>query len=842
MADTPPSIVDTLKADFELSDAQFEALPLLSEVDLVRQTDSHLIEHATLTTTTYHPFKLFIGESNNDAFHVYLYRATSSKRQYKMEITSVDLENGSHYDPIDATYYGTIRDLAYPFNTFLGGPRFVAVVKWYFTVGLRTGLFDEDPGFAPTSSWRRDLQGACNELIAATEMEEGTEQQAGAKRVEKEKRVGEKKDGENLEAVKQMAELRWADDTTGNDTTGAKRLAQYSLSRQKSESIMGYDGPRDAEDPGSGQISSAEHSPTSPVVKTRRDRREEDHSTAKTSRFVNHAIAATNEDSRRRAQGVRRAQDDVNAGKSRLQDAQRRTDTHGSPGRENPSEDDTNDVDAEAASLEAEYTELFRQREKINHRMRAIQNGMSGIAFQNLLEKIRAASLSFVAALRSFPAAEMLSGILIFNQKGENLIFRAFRNDCRPRLADVFRIQVISNAQVRSPILTLGSTTFSHVKHENIYLVAVTKSNANAALVFEFLYRLIGLGKAYFGKFDEEAVKNNFVLVYELLDEILDFGYPQNTETDTLKMYITTEGVKSERAMEDSSKITMQATGALSWRRADIKYRKNEAFVDVIEDVNLLMSATGTVLRADVNGQIIMRAYLSGTPECKFGLNDRLTLGEDNLQQPSGNKAGAKATRAAAGSVTLEDCQFHQCVKLGKFDADRIISFIPPDGEFELMRYRATENVNLPFKVHAIVNEVGKTKVEYSIAIRANYGSKLFATNVVVRIPTPLNTARITERTSQGKAKYEPEHNNIVWKIPRFTGQSEYVLSAEASLTSMTNQKAWSRPPLNLSFSLLMFTSSGLLVRYLKVFEKSNYSSVKWVRYMTRAGNYEIRF
>ena len=112
----------------------------------------------------------------------------------------------------------------------------------------------------------------------------------------------------------------------------------------------------------------------------------------------------------------------------------------------------------------------------------------------------------------------MLSGILIFNQKGENLIFRAFRNDCRPRLADVFRIQVISNAQVRSPILTLGSTTFSHVKHENIYIVAVTRSNANAALVFEFIYRLVGLGKGYFGKFDEEAVKSNFVLVYELLD------------------------------------------------------------------------------------------------------------------------------------------------------------------------------------------------------------------------------------------------------------------------------------------------------------------------------------
>ena len=136
----------------------------------------------------------------------------------------------------------------------------------------------------------------------------------------------------------------------------------------------------------------------------------------------------------------------------------------------------------------------------------------------------------------------MLSGILIFNQKGENLIFRAFRNDCRPRLADVFRIQVISNPLVRSPLLTLGSTSFSHIKHENIFLVAVTKGNANGALVFEFLYKLVSLGKSYFGKFDEEAVKNNFVLIYELLDEIMDFGYPQNTDTDVLKLYITTEG------------------------------------------------------------------------------------------------------------------------------------------------------------------------------------------------------------------------------------------------------------------------------------------------------------
>ncbi|KAK9334163.1 Mu homology domain-containing protein [Lipomyces starkeyi] len=433
----------------------------------------------------------------------------------------------------------------------------------------------------------------------------------------------------------------------------------------------------------------------------------------------------------------------------------------------------------------------------------------------------------------------MLSAILLYNQKGEVLISRIYRDGLRRSISDLFRIQVISNTDVRSPVLTLGTTTFCHVKHENIYIVAVSRQNADVALIFEFLYKIVALGRAYFGKLDEEAIKNNFTLIYELLDEVMDFGYPQNTETDTLKMYIMTEGVRSEIRAEESRKITMQATGAMSWRRDDIKYRRNEVFVDVFEDVNLLMSATGTVLRADVAGQIILRAFLSGMPECKFGLNDRLLID----QPDDGNSKSKRAAKAAAGSVTLEDCQFHQCVRLGRFDADRTISFIPPDGEFELMKYRATENINLPFTVHVLVNEIGRTKVEYQVAVKATFGAKLFATNVVLKIPTPLNTASVTTHVTQGKAKYEPSENAINWKISRFTGGSEYVFSGEAELlSSMTKHKTWSRPPVAMQFSLMMFTSSGLLVRYLKVFEKSNYSSVKWVRYVVRAGSYEIRF
>ncbi|GAA5996258.1 AP-2 complex subunit mu [Rhodotorula paludigena] len=434
-----------------------------------------------------------------------------------------------------------------------------------------------------------------------------------------------------------------------------------------------------------------------------------------------------------------------------------------------------------------------------------------------------------------------ISGFFVLNLKGEVLISRLFRPDLKRSISDIFRIHVVaSSTPPTSPLITLSNTTFFHTRHGGLWLVAVCKHNANAALVYEFLYRFINLGRSYFGKLDEESVKNNFVLIYELLDEILDFGYPQNSESDTLKMYITTEGVKSEQAVrEEASKITIQATGAISWRRSDVKYRKNEAFVDVIETVNLSMNAKGSVLRADVDGQILMRAYLSGTPECKFGLNDKLVI--DKAGQPNKAKLPAGGGLESA-SVELDDCQFHQCVKLGKFDSDRTISFVPPDGEFELMRYRSTSNINLPFRVQPIVEEVGKSRVEYTVHVRALFQPKLSATNVVIKIPTPLNTASVDCKVGVGKAKYVPAENVIVWKIPRFQGGADTTFTAEASLSQTTVRKAWSRPPISIDFQVLMFTASGLLVRFLKVFEKSNYQSVKWVRYLTKAnGSYLIR-
>src|ERR1700730_14083035 len=79
-------------------------------------------------------------------------------------------------------------------------------------------------------------------------------------------------------------------------------------------------------------------------------------------------------------------------------------------------------------------------------------------------------------------------------------------------------------------------------------------------------------------------------------------------------------------------------------------------------------------------------------------------------------------------------------------------------------------------------------------------------------------------------------------RIPRIQGGQEHTLTGTAELTSTTHRQVWARPPIDVDFQVLMFTASGLIVRFLKVFEKSNYHSIKWVRYLTKAsGTYQIR-
>ena len=56
--------------------------------------------------------------------------------------------------------------------------------------------------------------------------------------------------------------------------------------------------------------------------------------------------------------------------------------------------------------------------------------------------------------------------------------------------------------------------------------------------VIEFLHRVADTFEDYFNDITETTIKDNYVVVYELLDEMLDNGFPLATESNILKELI----------------------------------------------------------------------------------------------------------------------------------------------------------------------------------------------------------------------------------------------------------------------------------------------------------------
>ncbi len=230
--------------------------------------------------------------------------------------------------------------------------------------------------------------------------------------------------------------------------------------------------------------------------------------------------------------------------------------------------------------------------------------------------------------------------------------FPASRSDIPRTSMDSFRSKIIGTKSTGStpPVINMEGVTFAYIRHRNLFLVGATRGNPNAALIFEYLIQMLRILKAYLGDdFNDESLKSNFTLVYELFDETMDYGYPQNCSIDVLKLYINQGNLQTSGPAASGTALTSQITGAIDWRREGIRYRNNEVYIDVQETISMQISTTGQLLRSEITGKVMMKALLSGMPECKFGLNDKLIM----------DKEGG-ATTNKAGGVELDDCTFHR--------------------------------------------------------------------------------------------------------------------------------------------------------------------------------------
>eukprot|EP01112_Ceratiomyxa_fruticulosa_P013782 TRINITY_DN3893_c0_g1_i1.p1 TRINITY_DN3893_c0_g1~~TRINITY_DN3893_c0_g1_i1.p1 ORF type:complete len:442 (-),score=59.41 TRINITY_DN3893_c0_g1_i1:123-1448(-) len=435
------------------------------------------------------------------------------------------------------------------------------------------------------------------------------------------------------------------------------------------------------------------------------------------------------------------------------------------------------------------------------------------------------------------------SAIFILDMKGKVLISRNYRGDVPMSVASRFIQRLLEEEDLNmKPIVEEEGVSYIYIKHANVYLLATTERNADAATILLFLYKIVEVLEEYFKELEEESIRDNFVIIYELLDEMMDFGYPQTTEPKILQEYITQEGYKLESGQKAPS-IPAAITGVVSWRTENIKYRKNEVFLDVIESINLLVSATGTILRSEIVGSIKMRSFLSGMPELRLGLNDKVQF-DAGLGGSGGSSSSARPTSTSRGKgIELEDVKFHQCVRLTRFENDRTISFIPPDGEFELMSYRLNTSVKPLIWIESIIDPHAHSRVEYMVKAKSQFKARSIANNVQILVPVPPDADTPKFKATMGSCRYSPEEESAVWTIKQFPGGREFLMRAHFGLPSIQNPETATaaKPPITVKFEIPYYTVSGIQVRYLKIIEKSGYQALPWVRYVCLSGDYQFR-
>lgn len=89
-----------------------------------------------------------------------------------------------------------------------------------------------------------------------------------------------------------------------------------------------------------------------------------------------------------------------------------------------------------------------------------------------------------------------------------------------------------------NPVIATPHHYLISIRRGGVSYVAVCMTDIPPLFVIEFLHRVVDTFEDYFSECTESIIKENYVVVYELLDEMLDNGFPMATESNILKELI----------------------------------------------------------------------------------------------------------------------------------------------------------------------------------------------------------------------------------------------------------------------------------------------------------------
>ncbi|EFC42571.1 predicted protein [Naegleria gruberi] len=424
-----------------------------------------------------------------------------------------------------------------------------------------------------------------------------------------------------------------------------------------------------------------------------------------------------------------------------------------------------------------------------------------------------------------------ISQFYILSTRGDKIIARDYRYDIVKGSEEIFFRKIKSMDSEGFPVFEVQGIQFVSLKKSNMYFVITTRNNVSAITYIQFLARISNLIRDFCGTLNEESVRQNFTLIYEILDEIIDNGFIQDCNTKLLKSFISNEPVElTEQRTVNSTAAARPIQGGQN--------KKSELFLDVLEKINVTFSSAGNVLNSEIVGSIIMKSFIPGDPLIKLGLTEGLVISSEENRP--------------YGTVVLDYVKFSEYVDLREFEQSRVLSLYPPDGEFSVMDYRVSKEYNVPFRITPYVTKESQFKVKLLVTLRNELPATKQATNVVVRIPVPKDTATVSVEFGVGQQnsyEYNAADQVVLWGIKKFPGSLEQVIKINVVTNSaITYALSPQMGPVGMRFEIPMHNCSGLEVKYLKVVTPTSLATPKkstepsrYVRCITQAGSYLCR-
>lgn len=417
----------------------------------------------------------------------------------------------------------------------------------------------------------------------------------------------------------------------------------------------------------------------------------------------------------------------------------------------------------------------------------------------------------------------MISQLFILSSRGDILINRNLRDDLIKETPEIFFRKVKLSEEDYPPIFNIEGINYIYLKRYNIYIVATTRFNISPSFILEYMNKITNVIKDFCGILSEESIRKNFVLIYEIIDEMMDFGYPQLTSTEKIKDYVVSspEIEKKFSLSINTPKIFKTNTIKVSATKNPITDKNNNSiFVDVIEKINVLFNSSNKIINSSIDGMIKVKSYLTGYPHLTCNFN------EDSY---------------------FDDYTFHECVSDVDFNFNRKLGIDPPMGEFVLMNYRISKDFVLPFSIFPFINQDSKYKVELLVKVKCDLPAENYAKLVTVKFSVPDDVSsvytEIDKKEKNQMANYKENKKEVEWEIQKFQGDSEKTLVTKFSLSKEISiyQLRKEIGPIKMCFEINQTNSSPLKIKTLLIEGTAKENPDKWVRYITQSNSYVVR-